>query len=220
MKRTNIPSALLAVLLLVCAPMAGAQFPFGTASANPPAGGGGPSPQYDAPMTHSPVTVPPQQKEEPSTGMKVLQAVSWYIPNRIADIFDVPKFYMTLGSGLGGTLRATKIFYFSYYDSEAYAIGWGGRKMEAAGSIFFHERLDEKYLGFLAAQQGKLQRDPTEVGLSLSLWAIGANVALSGAELIDAVTGIVGIDLMDDDHGPVFFDNTDKQQPAAPEAAK
>ena len=35
---------------------------------------------------------------------------------------------------------------------------------------------------------------------------IGANLAVSGAETIDFITGIVGIDLMGDDHGPVMYD--------------
>ncbi|MCE5228893.1 hypothetical protein LLG95_04770 [bacterium] len=196
----------LLLVLLVCAPAPGHA-----------AAAGGASPQFDVPMVHSPVTVAPQEKSEPSTPMKVLQAVSWYIPNRLADIFDVPKVYLSLGSGLGGTFRATKALYFSYMDTETYCIGWGGRKMDAGGSIFFHERIDEQYMGFLAAQQGNMQRDASELGLSLHLWAIGANIAFSGAELLDAVTGIVGIDLMDDDHGPVFFDKTEKKQaPAVP----
>ncbi len=156
--------------------------------------------------------------------MKILQAISWYLPNRIADIFDVPKAHLSLGSGLGANVRATKYFCFSYFDTEATCIGWEGRKMDAAGSIFFHEKFDEKYLGFLAAQQGQLQHDPTEVGLSLHLWALGFNIAVSGAELLDAVTGIVGVDLMGDDHGPVLFDKTEKpaepqqQEEAAPAA--
>lgn len=198
---------LLLALLIALPSFASAQQP----SAAVGAGAGGPSPAYDAPMVHSPVTVPAQEAPKVSTGMKIFQAVSWYIPNRIADLFDVPKLHLALGSGLGGTLRATKYFFFSYFDTETYCIGWGGRKMNAGGSIFFHERMDEKYLGFLAAQQGKIQRDPSEVGLSLHLWAIGLNFALSGAELIDAATGLVGIDLMGDDHGPVLFDRTEKK---------
>lgn len=184
------------------------------------AASGGPSPSYDAPSVHSPVTQPPKAEPKVSTGMKILQAISWYIPNRIADIFDVPKAHISLGSGLGANVRATKYFFFSYFDTETNCIGWEGRKMESAGSIFFHEKYDEKYLGFLAAQQGKLQHDPSEVGLSLHLWALGVNFALSGAELLDAVTGIVGVDLMGDDHGPVLFDNTEekKTEPQAQEA--
>lgn len=222
MKHPALKAFLIAAAAFALITAVPAQFPMTGSATQAGGGGGGATPPVDAPMVHSPVTTVPDQKPEPSAPMKVLQAISWYIPNRIADIFDVPKLYITLGSGLGGTLRATKYFYFSYYDSEAFAIGWGGRKMESAGSIFFHERIDEKYLGFLAAQEGKLQRDPTELGLSLSLWAIGANIALSGAELLDAATGLVGVDLMGDDHGPVLFDKMEKEKPVppAPEVVK
>ncbi len=165
---------------------------------------------HDPPMIYQPqdVLVPVDQPETLGVN-NVLQAISWYIPNRLGDLSDVPRFYMTLGSGLGATVRATKLFYFSHYDSDAKAIGWNGRRGRygtGGGSIFFGEQIDESYVGFLAAQEGRIQRDPSELGLSLSLWAIGANFALSGAELLDAVTGIVGIDLMGDDRGPVLYE--------------
>ncbi len=169
----------------------------------------------DPPMTYLPMQAEKQEDVSDSAFMNALKAISWYLPNRIADLMDIPQAYVTLGDGMGATVRATKLFYFSWYDTEAWGIGWGGRKQ--ARNLFFGENVNEQYLGFLAAQQGDIDRDPTEVGLSLHLWALGANFALSGAEFVDGLAGIVGIDLMNDDHGPMLFDFTSDGD--APEAS-
>ena len=164
---------------------------------------------HDPPMIYLEQTQPPPEPvEEPTTAMKVFQAISWYIPNRLGDLADIPRAYVTLGSGLGVSVRATQLFYFSHYNSEATAIGWNGRRSTeqvGGGTIFFGEQLDERYVGFLAAQEGRLQRDPSEIGVSLHLWAVGFNVAVSGYEAIDFLAGIFGIDLRGDDRGPVLF---------------
>ena len=62
----------------------------------------------DPPMIYQEPTEPaPLPEEEPPTEVKILQAISWYLPNRIADLADVPRVYVTFGSGLVATVRGT-----------------------------------------------------------------------------------------------------------------
>jgi hypothetical protein len=158
----------------------------------------------DAPMVYEPMQTPPPKEAGPA--MKVLQAVCWYLPNRLMDLTDVFRFHLAVGDGMGATVRATKFLCASWFEDNARCVGWTKRKPP-----IFGEHIEERYFGFLFAQEGEIDRDPTEVGLSAHLMVIGLNFALSASEALDAVLGVAGIDLMGDDHGPSLFDFTDKK---------
>jgi hypothetical protein len=164
----------------------------------------------DEPTAYSPVDGP-APAEESSGFMGFLQAVCWYLPNRIADLSDVPRFYVTAGDGMGASLRATKYLNASWFEDSAFCLGWSGMRQPP----FFSENVREQYLGVFAAQAGELDRDPSEIGLSAHIIVIGANIALSLSESVDFLAGIVGVDLRGDDHGPFFSDKTEK--PGDPE---
>lgn len=151
--------------------------------------------------------LPEPVAEESGPVMKVLQAACWYIPNRIMDVSDVFRFHFALGEGNGATVRATKwILWASWFEDSALCLGWTKRR-----GILFDETIEERYFALLAASEGDIDRDPTEVGLSFHFIAIGMNFAASAGEALDAVLGVVGVDLMADDHGPVlFYDETEE----------
>lgn len=152
----------------------------------------------DTPTAYEPMPCPPKP---PSMGVKALQAICWYLPNRFMDLIDIPRAYITIGDGMGMSFRLTKyVLYASWFEDDAFCIGWTKRK-----PLFFGEQVQERYFSFLAAREGKMDRDPTDVGLAVHLAIGGLNVAISGGELLDALAGWVGIDLMGDDHGPVLF---------------
>jgi hypothetical protein len=134
--------------------------------------------------------------------MKVLSAICWYIPNRIMDVFDIPRLHVAVGDGTGISLRLTRLFDASWFHDDAEALGWA----EDRTGILFGEARDDRHFGLLAAQQGTTTRDPTEVGLSLHLIVAGANIAVSLGEALDCVVGVIGIDLSNDDHGPTMLD--------------
>jgi len=162
--------------------------------------GGSPGGPADAPMAfeHMPEQAPPPQ---PGPVMRVFQSICWYLPNRIMDITDIPRFYITMGDGMGISVRATKWLCASWYHDDVRCLGWTKRQPP-----WFDEKIEESYFGFIVAQEGEISRDPTEFGLSLHFILIGANIALSAGETLDALAGFVGVDLMGDDHGPVMFD--------------
>jgi hypothetical protein len=154
----------------------------------------------DEPAVYQEPTQESEAKVESSGGKRFIEAVCWYIPNRIVDLTDIPRLYITLGSGIGGSVRATKwLFNATWYDESAYCLGWSMRKPP-----FFSEQIRERYFGFLFASAGELDRDPSEVGLGFHFIAIGANAAVSLSEAVDFVLGFIGIDLRADDHGPVL----------------
>lgn len=155
------------------------------------------------PMAYEPMPPVPEE-EEPSAVWRAFQAVCWYLPNRLVDLTDIPRFYITFGDGMGASIRATSLLTATWFEDHARCLGWTKRTPP-----FFDEHIEEHYLGFLAAQAGDLDRDPTELGLSFHFILIGANAALSGIEAVDFLTGLVGIDVLGDDHGPTWVDYTE-----------
>lgn len=163
----------------------------------------------DEPTAFSEVTQAPQEDTQ-SPAMRVLSAICWYIPNRVADISDIPRIHLSIGDGMGLTIRATKMLYLSSFQDDAYCLGWAGKPRQFP---IFGESIEEQYLGFLAAQAGEIDRDPSEVGLSAHFAVIGANIAVSLGETVDALVGLLGVDLSGDDHGPTMY-NYVKPEPA------
>lgn len=177
----------------------------------PPTGGGNtPAVTFDQPTGNSPLVPPPAK---PAGAARVWQAICWYLPNRLMDLSDIPRIHVALGDGQGVSLRATKFLTATWFEDNAYCLGWAKRTPP-----WFGEQIQERYLGFLGAQEGDLDRDPTEVGVSVHLLVAGANAAISLGEIADAAAGFVGIDLMGDDHGP--FIGEDKVGPDTVKAAQ
>jgi hypothetical protein len=175
--------------------------------------GGGGAVLRDEPTAHRPTT---EQHVDENGAPEFLQAVCWYIPNRIVDLLDIPRLYLTFGDGMGASLRITKYINATWFHDDAYGLGYSPRKPP-----FFGETVNERYFGFLAAQTGELDRDPSEIGLTFHFIAIGANAAVSLSETVDFVLGFLGIDLRADDHGPVLGADhtTDDETAGAPEEA-
>lgn len=176
-------------------------------------GPGGSTPgefSFDQPTVFQPMPQP--SKTEPqSAAAKFGEAACWYLPNRLMDLTDILRFHLSIGDGMGATLRASKYLYASWFQDEAFCLGWTKRTPP-----WFGEHIEERYFGFFAASEGELDRDSSEIGLSAHFLVAGFNVALSAGETLDALLGFVGVDLMGDDHGPVMYDYT-KPDPAQQE---
>jgi hypothetical protein len=158
------------------------------------------------PGSHSELPVP---DEATGSGpiVQALEAICWYLPNRIVDLTDIPRFHFGLGDGNGVSLRMTKyLLYASWFEDQAMCLGWTKRR-----GPLFAETIEERFFALgLARSKGDTDRDPTEIGLSFHFVAFGLNLAASGGEFIDAGLGLFGIDLMGDDYGPMFFQGEDQ----------
>jgi len=148
-------------------------------------------------------------EEQKSGAGSVLESICWYIPNRIMDICHIPSLYMTLGDTQAASIRVTKYLNGSWVEMNAYCLGWDPRYENKF--LVFTEELDENYFGFLAAGKGEIKRDPTEVGMTFHVIAVGINVSVSLGETVDAVLGFLGIDLRGDDHGPFIFEKSEHE---------
>lgn len=161
-------------------------------------GGGGDQPSEPPTSYHR---LPGDEPEEPDAWyVHLAQAACWYLPNRVADLSDIPRLYVTIGDGLGFSARFTKWLNGSWFENNAFCLGWTKRTPPVWG-----ENIEERYFGFLFARKGEFDRDPTEVGLSAHLLVLGANIALSLGEAVDFAVGFLGIDIAADDHGPFLF---------------
>jgi hypothetical protein len=149
-------------------------------------------------------------EEESDRKGSILESICWYIPNRIMDIFDIPSFYVTMGDTQAASLRITKYLNASWVEIDAYCMGWDPRY--ESKFLVFTEELDENYFGFLAASKGDIKRDPTEIGLTFHLIALGLNASVSLGEALDVVVGFLGIDLRGDDHGPFLFEDAEEDE--------
>jgi hypothetical protein len=167
----------------------------------------------DEPTAYQPPTEQPPLKEH-CVFFKVLQAICWYVPNRIVDLTDIPRFYFTAGDGMGVSVRATSYLNATWFEDNAACLGWSMRQPP-----FFTEQIRERYFGLLFARQGELDRDPSEIGLSAHFIVVGANISASLSEAVDFCLGFLGIDLRADDHGPVLYDLTKKKPAPTPPAS-
>lgn len=141
-----------------------------------------------------------QDEEEHS----VLHQVLWYLPNRLLDIADIARARVRVGPGVALNAHVTKVVqlgvgsYMSLYGGlpgprqrrkprlplgvEAYS---GGAISVAEAS--FETGYEPEY-------------SPTEVGASIHFVLLGIDVGIDPLEMVDLITGIVGVDIGKDDY--------------------
>lgn len=140
------------------------------------------------------------QKQEPhSIGHKVLM----YVPNRVFDLLDIVRARLRLGPGLAVGVRVTKPLsaYVGAYGS-VYG-GLPGPRLEPKYPLPFGvEDLNGAQLSILNLSTG-FGADPkyswSEIGASLHLLLIGADVDVDPMEAIDLLAGFFMFDPRHDD---------------------
>lgn len=130
-----------------------------------------------------------------------LDMVLLYIPNRALDFIDIFRINIGLGYGAGINLRLTELAEVGFGKYETTRFGMKGRVLPV-----YEENIDEAGIAFFGYVNGCLQRDPTEIGADLHLGIIGAQAAISVAEIADFIAGFILIDLQGDDLGPNPWD--------------
>jgi len=139
------------------------------------------------------VVVPPPAPA-PAKRSSLLDQVLFYIPNRALDLVDIARLSVGVGPGFDANVRATELLTAGIGQYETTRFGLKGRTVPV-----FEENIDEGGVGILGYVNGKLQRDPSEVGADLHVGVIGAQAAASLAEAADFLAGLILIDLQKDD---------------------
>ena len=143
-----------------------------------------------------------EQKEDQevhSLGHKVL----FYLPNRVFDIFDMVRLRLRVGPGLAAGVRVTDPVsaYVGAYVS-VYAGLPGPRQEPKIPLPAGLETYNGATLSFVHLATGAgLGPDysPTEIGASLHLLIIGADVDVDPMEFIDLLAGLIALDPRHDD---------------------
>ena len=140
-----------------------------------------------------------EETEPHSVGHKLVM----YIPNRIFDLLDIVRARLRIGPGLAAGVRITEpvSVYIGAYGS-LYGGLPGPRLEPELPKPFGVEDLNGAQLSFLNLSTG-LGAGPgyswTEIGLSLHLLIIGADVDVDPMEAVDFLAGFLTLDPRHDD---------------------
>jgi hypothetical protein len=140
------------------------------------------------------VVVPQQVETVPTKRSSFLDQVLFYIPNRALDLIDIGRLSVGVGPGFDANVRVTELATVGMGQYETTRFGMKGRTLPV-----YEENIDEGGVGFLGYVNGKLQRDPSEIGGDLHVGVVGLQVAASLAEAADFLAGLILIDLQKDD---------------------
>ena len=143
----------------------------------------------------------------------VIKAIVCYVPNRVFDLLDIFRVRVRVGPGISAGVRATRpLSAFLGFHSSAF-IGLPGPRGKKR--IPWPVGLDLRagaQASIVDASSGAPHYDFLEVGFETQLFLPGVNVGIGGIEILDFVTGLVFIDLQDDDFGKSSKKNEDEKR--------
>jgi len=151
----------------------------------------------EAPKDKSPAV---EEKDEGhSFGHKLLL----YIPNRILDVLDIVRLRVRVGPGLAAGVRATKIAQAYVGTYASVYVGLPGPRLRPFPKLPVGlESYNGVALSVLdATASGGIGPDysPTEFGFSVQPLIFGLDLGIDPWEILDFATGLLMIDLRDDD---------------------
>jgi len=146
----------------------------------------------------------------------VVKSIVCYIPNRVFDLMDIFRVRVRVGPGISAGVRATTLLsgYLGFHSS--IFAGLPGPRGEK--KIPWPVGLDIRggaQVSLADATAGGPHYDPLEFGFEVQPLIVGVNVGIGVFEIFDFVTGLVFIDLSDDDFGK----DSKKDEPKANEPA-
>ena len=131
-----------------------------------------------------------------------IKTIVCYVPNRVFDLMDIFRVRVRVGPGISAGVRATRpLSAFVGLHSSVF-IGLPGPRGKKR--IPLPVGLDLRagaQVSIADASAGTPYYDPLEVGFEVQPLLVGVNVGVGGFEILDFFTGLVFIDLMDDDFG-------------------
>lgn len=135
--------------------------------------------------------------DDDDDGHGLLLTLLLYLPNRVIDLFDVARFGVDVGPGIGVHVQATEMLQAKALTSTSVGAGLqtlrhspvhvGARAGLGVGPVEG------------TADIGDWYQSPADVRVELYALLVGAHVAIEPVEILDAVLGFLFIDLAGDD---------------------
>lgn len=126
-----------------------------------------------------------------------------YIPNRIFDVLDILRVRVRIGPGFSIGARATEAVDLFFGAHKTFYLGLRGSRGKAEipwpAGLECNQGLEFSVADDTAEDVDKPVTDPLEVGVETQLLLVGVNVSVETLEILDLVTGLLFIDLRDDD---------------------
>lgn len=143
-------------------------------------------------------------KEEPREysgggGAGFLHGLIMYLPNRILDLTDIFRLRVKVGPGFGAGVRVTEggsIYLGSY--AALYAGLPGGNRSLPVG-VESYNGIKLSFLDFTIDGPVGPEYGFWEVGLGAHLLLVGVDAGVDPMQLVDFITGLVCVDIADDD---------------------
>ncbi|MBN1476621.1 hypothetical protein JXA47_07710 [Candidatus Sumerlaeota bacterium] len=122
-----------------------------------------------------------------------------YVPNRANDVMDIVHASIGFGLGYAASVRATDQIHMGVADFDSLRFGWN-----ECGVLpkVWDESLEAAGAGLGPFQCGDCGYDPAALGVGLHIGVIGADAEVDAYEVVDAVLGLLMIDISEDDEGP------------------
>lgn len=129
-----------------------------------------------------------------------IKSIVFYIPNRVIDLLDIVRLRLRVGPGLSAGLHATKVASVFLGTHSAVWVGLHGPrgKTVVPWPVGVEDRTGLQ-VGPVDVSGTACYYDPIEIGLELQPLLIGLNFGFGLFEVVDFVTGLLFIDLQDDD---------------------
>lgn len=144
------------------------------------------------------VAAPAPQEAQAGTFGDVAKAVTNYVPNFVMDTVDIFKVDVSTGEGFGVDARATHLADFSYSDYDVARFGFLGRD-DSGMAVTGDEANTDRGMHLLGVTMGDRTSDPYDVGAKVHA-LVGLEVGANLKKALDALTGLVFIDLEGDNH--------------------
>jgi hypothetical protein len=158
----------------------------------------------------SPVPLGPQDASKTQTAEPQAEAdhghsfghvVLLYIPNRVFDLLDIVRARLRVGPGLAVGARATELadFYLGTYGAVWAGLPGPRGKPEINWPFGMETKSGVEVSVADATAEGGVHYGSLEVGLGAQLLIVGFDVGVDVLEAADFVTGLLTIDIEDDD---------------------
>ena len=134
----------------------------------------------------------------------VLHRILWYVPNRLLDVADIARARIRVGPGVALNAHVTKVVQAGLGSYMSLYAGLPGPRQQRSPRLPIGV---EAYSGgALSVAEASFETgyepeySPTEVGAGIHFILLGIDVGVDPLEIIDLVTGIVGVDIGKDDY--------------------